>query len=77
MPWLWCRLAAAGLIRLLAWEIPYAADAAPKRKKEKEKNKEKDISCLERAFKLVRGAEHMISITNVERLGRESHSTLS
>ena len=30
---LWCRLAAAALIRLLAWEIPYAAHGALKSKK--------------------------------------------
>ena len=29
---LWCRLAAAALIRPLAWEPPYAADAALKSK---------------------------------------------
>ena len=29
--WLWCRLAAAALIRLLAWELPYATGAALKR----------------------------------------------
>ena len=28
--WLWCRPAAAALIRPLAWELPYAADAALK-----------------------------------------------
>ena len=26
--WLWHRLAAAALIRLLAWKLPYAEDAA-------------------------------------------------
>ena len=26
--WLWRRLAATGPIRLLAWELPYAADVA-------------------------------------------------
>ena len=36
--WLWCRLAAVGLIRLLAWEIPYATSAALKRKKKKRRN---------------------------------------
>ena len=30
---LWCRPAAAALIRPLAWEIPYAAGAALKKKK--------------------------------------------
>ena len=40
LPWLWCRLAAAALIRPLAWEPPYAAGAALKRQKTKEKKKE-------------------------------------
>ena len=31
--WLWLRKAAAALIQILAWELPYAAAAAPKRKK--------------------------------------------
>ena len=31
--WLWCRLAAVAPIHLLAWELPYAAGAALKRKK--------------------------------------------
>ena len=35
--WLWHRPAATALIRLLAWEPPYAADAALKRQKEKKK----------------------------------------
>ena len=35
--WLWCRPAAAALIRPLIWEPPYAAGAALK-KKEKEKS---------------------------------------
>ena len=33
--WLRYRLAAAALIRPLAWELPYAAGAALKRKKKK------------------------------------------
>ena len=33
--WLWCRLAAAALIGHVAWEVPYAAGAALKRKKKK------------------------------------------
>ena len=37
--WLWCRLAAAAVIPLLAWEIPYAAGVALKRKIEKERKK--------------------------------------
>ena len=31
--WLWCRLAAAALIRPLAWKLPFAANVAQKRKK--------------------------------------------
>ena len=31
--WLWCMPAAAALIQLLAWKLPYAADAALKGKK--------------------------------------------
>ena len=33
LTWLWCRPAAAALIRPLAWELPYAPGAALKRKK--------------------------------------------
>ena len=40
--WLWCRPAVAAPIRPLAWEPPYAADAAPKRQKTK-KMKEKNF----------------------------------
>ena len=36
--WLWCRLAAEALFQPLAWEFPYAAGAALKKKKAKEKN---------------------------------------
>lgn len=38
LAWLWCRLAATAQIRLLAWEPPYATDAALKRPN---KNKKK------------------------------------
>ena len=31
--WLWCRSAATALIQPLAWELPYAAGAAPPKKK--------------------------------------------
>ena len=46
--WLWCRLAAAAPIRPLAWELPYAAPSAIKRKKKgkakrKEKKEKKEI----------------------------------
>ena len=33
LPWLWCRPAAAALIRPLAWELPCATGAAVKEKK--------------------------------------------
>ena len=36
--WPWCRLAAATPIRPLAWELPYAADAALKKLKKKKFN---------------------------------------
>ena len=37
--WLWCKLAATALIRLLAWEPPYASGAALKRQ-DKQTNKQ-------------------------------------
>ena len=42
--WLWCRPAAAAPFQPLAWELPYAADAALKKKKKitKKKLHEKD-----------------------------------
>ena len=40
---LWCRRVAIALIRPLAWELPYAASKALKRRKEKKKEK-KDSS---------------------------------
>ena len=49
--WLGCRLAAAALIRPLAWEFPYAMDVALKKNKEgelyfgKEKQQSKEIGC--------------------------------
>ena len=42
--WLWCRPAAVAPIKPLAWEPPYAMDAAlkcKKKKKKKERKKEK------------------------------------
>ena len=39
--WLWCRLVATALIRPLAWEPPYAAEAAPEKAKRPKKKKEK------------------------------------
>ena len=41
--WLWCRPAAAALIRPLAWESPYAVSAALKRHQDKKKKKKKDV----------------------------------
>ena len=45
--WLWCRVAVTALIRLLAWEPPYASGAALKRQKInknlKNKNKKKSL----------------------------------
>ena len=35
--WLWCRLEAVALIQPLAWELPYAAGAALKKKERKKK----------------------------------------
>jgi len=35
LQWLWCRLAAAALIRPLAWELPYAAHATLKKQTKK------------------------------------------
>ena len=39
--WLWHRQAAEGLIRPLAWELPYAMGAALKKQKTKERKKER------------------------------------
>ena len=35
--WLWRRAAAVATIRPLAWELPYATGAAPKRKRKRKK----------------------------------------
>ena len=40
--WLWCRPAATAPIRPLAWEPPYAADAALKGQKTKDREKKKE-----------------------------------
>ena len=37
--WLWCRPANTALIQPLAWEPPYAANAALKKLKKKKKKK--------------------------------------
>ena len=41
--WLWCRMAAAVLIGPLAWEHPYAMNAALKTPKKKKKKKKKKV----------------------------------
>ena len=44
--WLWCRPAAAALIQLLAWELPYVPDTALK----KERKKKRSNLRLKKAF---------------------------
>ena len=39
--WLWCRLVTIALIRSLAWEPPYAIDAALEKTKKTKQNKTK------------------------------------
>ena len=39
--WLWCRPAAAALIRSFTWEHPYAADMAVKKEKRKGRKRKK------------------------------------
>ena len=51
--WLWRRLAATALIRLLAWEPPYAAGAAQEmterpKKKKKRKEKKRNFQYIEK-----------------------------
>ena len=43
MLWLWRRLAATALIRPLAWEPPYAAEAAQRKQKKDKKKKKKEV----------------------------------
>ena len=42
MLWPWRRPAATALIRPLAWEFPYAADAAVKGQKKKKRERERE-----------------------------------
>ena len=42
-PWLWCRLVAAILILLLAWELSYAVDVALKRQKKEIAFKQREM----------------------------------
>ena len=46
--WLWCRLAAAAPIQLLAWDPVYAAGVALKRQKKKRKEGRKETYLLEK-----------------------------
>ena len=39
--WLWHRLAAAALIQLLVWELPYAAGVALKQNKTKQRERQR------------------------------------
>ena len=41
--WLWHRLVATALIRLLAWEPPYAMGEALEMAKDKKKKKKKEV----------------------------------
>ena len=58
--WLWGRPAAGALIRPLAWELPYAVDAALKRerkkkkkvKKKKEKNSRDSVKIQEQLLEM-------------------------
>ena len=47
--WLWCRPVATDLIRLLAWEAPYAVGMALKRQKGKKKKKKKNLLTKEQS----------------------------
>ena len=50
--WLWPRPAPAALIRLLAWELPYAEGMALKKKKKKKaKNKKLYIELLTKVLR--------------------------
>ena len=59
--WLWHRLAAAALIQLLAWELPYAEYVALK-KKEKKKERGRKKERKEGRKKYCRGNGQVIQI---------------
>ena len=48
--WLWCKLAATGPIRPLAWEPPYAARVALEMAKRQKKKKKKKPKTLKGSF---------------------------
>ena len=52
--WLWCRSAAVTLIEPLAWEPPYAAGEALKRRKKKEKENKRKTSVRHKMVELKR-----------------------
>ena len=45
--WLWRSAGGLAPIRLLAWQLPYAADAALKRQKRPKKKKKKKLKSLQ------------------------------
>ena len=47
LPWLWCRLPAATLIKPLAWELPYATGFGAKKQKRKKKKKMRKLTLRE------------------------------
>ena len=48
--WLWCRLAAAALIRLLAWELPHATGVALKTKTKTKTKTKKTVEIGEKGW---------------------------
>ena len=70
--WLWYRPATIALIRLLAWELPYAVGAALKRQKKEKKRKEKKRKPMiisldaEKAFDKIR---HSFMTKTLNKLG--------
>ena len=66
--WLWRRLAAAALIRPLAWEPPYAAGAALEKDEKTKKEKRKEKNCSYRSS--YRGSE----VTNLTSIHEDTGS---
>jgi len=62
LPWLWCRPAAATPILPLAWELPYAAGMALKKKK---RNKNKNNKMVRKHFLKFTLLKLMMSRTNL------------
>ena len=57
LQWLWCRLPAIAPIGPLAWEPPYAANAALKKKQARERKKERKEGRKKERKKERKGAE--------------------